>query len=639
MFTNRRDFLKKAAIALVAIPVALPQLARAQSLNGPIRFKGKTMTAVTAVAATTDDVSIRPFSVSTTEDELRDLRTRIAAARLPDQELVGDASQGVQLATIQTLMSYWGAEYDLRRIETRLNALPQFTTQIDGVDIHFIHVRSKHDDALPLIVTHGWPGSVVEMLEVLDPLTDPTAHGGSAEDAFHVVVPSMPGYGFSSKPTTTGWGAGHIAGTWAELMNRVGYTAYVAQGGDQGAIVTHAMASLAPEGLLGIHLNLLPTVPADVAAEIFGGGPAPAGISDQERAALGAFTTVIRRGYLVEQNEHPQTIGYSLTDSPVGLAAWMLDHDPDSYQKISQAFVDGQPVGGLTRERIVDNMTLYWLTSSATSAARLYWEGARATCHGCCGRAGATARHLASGLHGVPGRARAAPAQLAREALPQPHLLQAGRQGRALRRVGRARAIQSGSARRVPIAPLAPIAALSFIHWFKSKWETLKRCTNSRGRELRLSRVQWLRRWPSQVHSWRRLRKRSPWPALGNWRQTHCQRSRAGAAWRARVSENVGEHRLRGVDSEHEFWTRLHVTVWRLAQVFQKRTFCAESLGPHRRSAYRFLADAPVSRFVITAQRNGRCIHSFGHCRIRRATWLLPRKASASGPARRGVRN
>jgi pimeloyl-ACP methyl ester carboxylesterase len=306
------------------------------------------------------------------------LRKRIAATRLPDKELVEDPSQGVQLATIQKLMGYWGTDYNWRNFEAKLNALPQFMTQIDGLDVHFIHVRSKHENALPLIVTHGWPGSVAEMLNIVGPLTDPTAHGGSSGDAFHVVIPSIPGYGFSGKPTTTGWHAGRIAQAWAELMDRLGYTGYVAQGGDQGAVVTHTMAQQAPARLLGVHFNFLVSFPLDVAAAVFGGGPMPVGMSEDEQAAFKAVATVFKRGYIAEQSQTPQTIGYALTDSPAGLAAWMLDHDADSYQKIAHAFVDGNATGSLTRERIVDNITLYWLTNSATSAARLYWESGRA---------------------------------------------------------------------------------------------------------------------------------------------------------------------------------------------------------------------------------------------------------------------
>jgi pimeloyl-ACP methyl ester carboxylesterase len=314
--------------------------------------------------------AIRPFHVEVPEESLSELRRRLAATRWPSRELVTDRSQGVQSATIQELARYWATDYDWRRGEARLNALPQFTTEIDGVDIHFIHVRSPHADALPLIMTHGWPGSVVELLEVVGPLTDPTAHGGRAEDAFDLVLPSLPGYGFSGEPTEVGWDPGRVARAWAELMHRLGYTRYVAQGGDVGASVTDAMGRQAPEGLLGIHTNLLVTAL---------GGPQPAE-SEEERAALDAITTFRTSGfgYFLEQATRPQTIGYALLDSPVALAAWMLDHDTDSYEKISRAFVDGQPAGNLTRDRIVDNITLYWLTGTGASAAREYWESGRA---------------------------------------------------------------------------------------------------------------------------------------------------------------------------------------------------------------------------------------------------------------------
>ncbi|HEY6416780.1 MAG TPA: epoxide hydrolase N-terminal domain-containing protein, partial [Acidimicrobiales bacterium] len=277
-------------------------------------------------------------------------------------------SQGVQLATIQKLARYWATDYDWRKVEARLNALPQFITEIDGVDIHFIHVRSRHENALPLIMTHGWPGSVIELLETVGPLTDPTAHGGTAADAFHLVLPSLPGYGFSGEPTELGWESGRIARAWAELMARLGYTRYVAQGGDVGAAVTDAMGRQAPEGLLGIHLNLLAG-----ALGIVDQLPAE---SEQERAAHNALATFRTSGfgYFLEQSTRPQTIGYSLLDSPVGLAAWLLDHDTDSYYKISRAFVVGEPVGHLTRNSIVDNITLYWLTGTGASAARWYWE-------------------------------------------------------------------------------------------------------------------------------------------------------------------------------------------------------------------------------------------------------------------------
>jgi pimeloyl-ACP methyl ester carboxylesterase len=313
-------------------------------------------------------IEIHPFQVEVPEDELAELRRRIAAARWPSRELVPDRSQGVQLATLQALARYWTTEYDWRKAEAQLNALPQFTTTIDGVDIHFLHVKSPHENALPLIMTHGWPGSVIELLGTVGPLTDPTTHGGRAEDAFDLVLPSLPGYGFSGEPTELGWDPGRTAQAWAQLMGRLGYGRYVAQGGDLGAIVTDVMGRQAPEGLLGIHMNLLVTT--------LGAATPPPGDTEEERAALEAINTFTTSGfgYFLEQSTRPQTIGYALLDSPVALAAWMLDHDTDSYQKISRAFLDGQPAGHLTPDRIVDNITLYWLTGTGASAARWYWE-------------------------------------------------------------------------------------------------------------------------------------------------------------------------------------------------------------------------------------------------------------------------
>jgi pimeloyl-ACP methyl ester carboxylesterase len=322
----------------------------------------------TPAAGENNDTAIRPFRVTIPEKELVELRRRIATTRWPTKELVGDRSQGVQIATLKELARYWTTEYDWRKVEARLNALPQFTTKIDGVEIHFIHVRSRHENALPLIMTHGWPGSVIELLETVGPLTDPTKHGGTPGDAFHLVLPSLPGYGFSGEPTELGWDSGRIARAWAELMKRLRYTRYVAQGGDVGADVTDAMGRQAAKGLLGIHLNLL-TPALGIADRL----PAK---SEQERAAHRAVATFRTSGfgYFLEQSTRPQTIGYSLLDSPIGLAAWLLDHDTDSYYKISRAFVDGKPVGNLTRETIVDNITLYWLTGTGASAARWYWE-------------------------------------------------------------------------------------------------------------------------------------------------------------------------------------------------------------------------------------------------------------------------
>jgi pimeloyl-ACP methyl ester carboxylesterase len=314
--------------------------------------------------------AVRPFRIDVPEREIDELRRRINATRWPTRELVTDRSQGVQLAAIQSLARYWATEYDWRRCEARLNALPQFKAEIDGLDIHFIHVVSAHENALPLIMTHGWPGSVVELLETIGPLTDPTAHGGRAEDAFHLVLPSIPGYGFSDEPPELGWGPIRIGQAWAELMRRLGYRRYVAQGGDVGSQVTDAMGRLAPDGLIGIHTNLL--TPALGNAQALSQSPPSA----QERAALDALAEfhATGAGYFVEQATRPQTIGYALTDSPIALAAWMIDHDTDSYQKIARAFTGGQPSGNLTPEHIADNITLYWLTSTGASAARSYWE-------------------------------------------------------------------------------------------------------------------------------------------------------------------------------------------------------------------------------------------------------------------------
>jgi pimeloyl-ACP methyl ester carboxylesterase len=328
--------------------------------------------AAAADKAKAENGAIRPFDVDIPQEDLDDLRRRIAATRWPSKELVADRSQGVQLATIQELARYWTTDYDWRKVEAKLNALPQFTTEIDGVAIHFIHVRSPHEDALPLVMTHGWPGSVIELLDTVGPLTDPTAHGGGAEDAFHLVLPSLPGYGFSGEPAELGWDASRTARAWAELMHRLGYTRYVAQGGDVGALVTDLMGRQAVEGLVGYHLNLLTAVLAI-------GDQLPKE-SERERAAAEAVATFREDGfgYFLEMATRPQTIGYALLDSPVALAAWLLDHDTDSYYKISRAFVDGEPVGNLTRESIVDNITLYWLTGTAASAARSYWEDGRA---------------------------------------------------------------------------------------------------------------------------------------------------------------------------------------------------------------------------------------------------------------------
>jgi pimeloyl-ACP methyl ester carboxylesterase len=332
----------------------------------------------TASTESASAAEIREFIVDISEEEIADLQSRIEAARLPNRETVEDAAQGVQLETIQELARYWGDDYDIGRLEGRLNTLPQFVTELDGLDIHFIHVRSEHENALPLLITHGWPGSIVEMLDAIGPLTDPTAHGGDAGDAFHVVVPSLPGYGFSAQPASVGWDPGRVAKAWAELMGRLGHDRYVAQGGDIGAAVTDTMALQAAEGLAGIHLNFLRRPPAAEAAAVFAGAPEPEGLTDEEHEGLDRLRTQFKKGYIAEQGQSPQTIGYALTDSPIALAAWILDHDTDAYLKISSAFVDGKPSGGLTRDNVLDNIALYWLTATGASAARIYWESQRA---------------------------------------------------------------------------------------------------------------------------------------------------------------------------------------------------------------------------------------------------------------------
>jgi pimeloyl-ACP methyl ester carboxylesterase len=321
------------------------------------------MATVDAQAVGTD---VRAFTFEVPQERVDDLRRRLEATRWPTGELVDDRSQGVQLETLRELARYWTEEYDVEALVARLNELPQFTTEIDGIDVHFIHVRSEHEDALPLVMTHGWPGSVVELLETVGPLTDPTAHDGNVEDAFHLVLPSLPGYGFSGEPTDIGWDLRRTAKAWAELMRRLGYSRYVAQGGDVGAGVTDAMGRQAPEGLAGIHTNLLvPALSDTMPTE-----------TDEERAAAAQIATFQRTGtgYFVEMATRPQTIGYALLDSPVALAAWMIDHDTDAYYKIAGAFVNGRPSGNLTRDHILDNITLYWLTGTGASAARSYWE-------------------------------------------------------------------------------------------------------------------------------------------------------------------------------------------------------------------------------------------------------------------------
>jgi pimeloyl-ACP methyl ester carboxylesterase len=330
----------------------------------------------TDTAAVNADPAVRPFHVNIAEDAVADLRRRVTAWRPPEREPVDDQSQGVQIAAVEHLANYWATEYDWRRCEAKLNALPQFTTEIDGLDIHFIHVRSPERNALPLIVSHGWPGSVIEQLKIIEPLTNPTEHGGSASDAFDVVIPSLPGYGFSGKPAATGWGPERIARAWAVLMERLGYTRYVAQGGDWGTAISAAMARQAPDGLLGIHVSFAQMVPPEILGHIRNGDPAPADLSDAEKLAYGqiAFATY-HRGYGVIQGTRPQTIGYSLADTPVGLAAWLLDHDPISYEHIVKLF-GGDSFGAITRDDVLDNISVYWFTNTATSAARLYWQQA-----------------------------------------------------------------------------------------------------------------------------------------------------------------------------------------------------------------------------------------------------------------------
>ena len=358
-----RQRMRASIITLAAMAFVVPTYAQKAE-----------MTRAAEVLPTTsaEDTSIRPFRMNIPEEALVDLRRRIAATKFPERETVTDKTQGVQLATMRELARYWQTDYDWHKVEARLNALPQFTTNIDGLDIHFIHVRSKNPNALPLIITHGWPGSVIEQMKIIGPLTDPTAYGGNAEDAFDVVIPSLPGYGFSGKPTTTGWDPQHIARAWIVLMKRLGYTRYVAQGGDWGNAVTEQMALLAPPELLGIHTNMPATVPDDI-AKALQFGPAPSGLSANEQRAYDQLDFFYKHGlgYAQEMMNRPQTL-YGLEDSPVGLAAWMVDHDAASEALIARVF-DGQPEG-LTRDDILDNITLYWLTNTAVSSARLYWE-------------------------------------------------------------------------------------------------------------------------------------------------------------------------------------------------------------------------------------------------------------------------
>jgi pimeloyl-ACP methyl ester carboxylesterase len=357
---NRRRFLRDTALVVGAAQLGVAGLAGAQP---------------EPVAATQEPEIIRPFQISIPDEDLAELRRRVLAAKWPDHETVTDDSQGVQLATSQELARYWATDYDWRKVEVKLNSLPQFVTTIDGVDIHFIHVRSQHENALPIIITHGWPGSIIEQLKIIEPLTNPTAYDGSAEDAFDVVIPSMPGYGFSGKPTTTGWNPERIARTWATLMARLGYTHYVAQGGDWGAFICNAMAEQAPAGLLGIHVNFPSTIPTEIGKAIMAGNPPPAGLSADERRAYEQRFDLINKhyGYAIEMGNRPQTLT-GLVDSPVGLAAGMMDHDGRSCGQISDLFVNGRPFGAITRDDILDNITFYWLTNTAISSARLYWE-------------------------------------------------------------------------------------------------------------------------------------------------------------------------------------------------------------------------------------------------------------------------
>src|SRR4051794_31771478 len=360
--------------------------------------------------ATVSSTEIRPFRVEYPEVKVDDLRRRIAATRWPSKERVADRSAGVQLEALQALARYWLDDYDFGRVEARLNALPQFVTEIDGVDVHFIHVKSSHDNALPLLMTHGWPGSVIELIDTVAPLTEPTAHGGGGEDAFHLVLPSLPGYGFSGEPVEIGWDLERTARAWAELMRCLGYTRYVAQGGDVGAGVTDAMGRQQPTGLVGIHTNLLVTAL---------GGPQPTD-TDEERAAADAITTfrTTGSGYFLELATRPQTIGYALLDSPVALAAWMLDHDTDSYEKISRAFEDGEPVGNLTRDHVLDNITLYWLTGTGASAARSYWESYGAAAVAAAAATAAPQVSVPVGFSTFPGEIWRTPRSWAEQAYP-----------------------------------------------------------------------------------------------------------------------------------------------------------------------------------------------------------------------------
>ena len=380
-----------------------------------------------------ETADIRPFRVSFPDADLQEMRRRIKATRWPERETVADASQGVQLATMQKLARYWATEYDWRKVEARLNALPNFITEIDGLDIHFIHVRSKHENALPVIVTHGWPGSIIEQLKIVDPLVNPTAHGGKASDAFDVVIPSMPGYGFSGKPTTTGWDQARIARAWAVLMKRLGYTRYVAQGGDWGAIINDVMATQGHPELIGIHTNLPGAIPPEINKAAAAGSPPPSGLSAEEKRAYETIVVLYKTiPTQIFMGSHPQTL-YGIADSPVGVAAWLLDHDPASLRLIARAF-DGEPTG-LTRDDVLDNATLFWLTNTTVSAARLYWEGFAKT------DLGPKNISIPVAVSVFPDEVYHTPRSLGGAGVSQAHPLQPARQGRALRGVGTAEAL------------------------------------------------------------------------------------------------------------------------------------------------------------------------------------------------------
>jgi pimeloyl-ACP methyl ester carboxylesterase len=376
--SSRRRFLKVSSILGFAVALSPRTIAEtfAQPKAGPISKETiVTQTTATGTEQAADKPAIRPFQFNFTDAEVADLRRRVNATKWPERELVPDASQGVQLATMQKLAGYWGTDYDWRKGEAKLKAVPHFITEIEGLDIHFIHVRSKHENVLPMIVTHGWPGSIIEQMKIIEPLTNPTAHGGTVSDAFHLVIPSLPGYGFSGKPTKPGWNPVSIAKAWATLMQRLGYTKYVAQGGDWGNSVSEVMALQQPPGLLGIHTNMAATVPSDVSKALSAGGPPPAGLSAEEKFAWDGLDDFYKNGlgYANEMALRPQTL-YGIVDSPIGLAGWILDHDIRSYQMIARVF-DGKPEG-LSRDDVLDNITLYWLTNTAISSARLYWDTA-----------------------------------------------------------------------------------------------------------------------------------------------------------------------------------------------------------------------------------------------------------------------